>query len=172
MCPDGSVSGTISVVTAVPSSATSRRDRRRSSRSRCPPERTRRCATFPAITRPACTSSSRWGRPVAAWARIRHAGTSGSTNPKECDVANPNKEAVELLANVPLFSELSKKELQSFASAAKEVRHKPGDALAREGDSGLGFFLIADGTAAVTVGGKPRAKLGPGDFFGEIALLE
>ena len=87
-------------------------------------------------------------------------------------MANANKEAVELLSNVPLFSELSKKELQSFASAAKEIRHRPGDVLAREGDSGFGFFLIAEGTAAVTVGGKPRAKLGTGDFFGEIALLE
>ena len=82
------------------------------------------------------------------------------------------KEAVELLSKVPLFSELTKKELQSFASAAKEVRHKPGDVLAREGESGVGFFLIVDGTAAVTVDGKPRARIGPGDFFGEISLLD
>jgi CRP-like cAMP-binding protein len=87
-------------------------------------------------------------------------------------VANPNKEAVKLLSNVPLFSELTKKELQSFASAGKEVRHTPGDVLAKEGDTGLGFFLIIEGTAAVTIGGKARGKMGPGDFFGEIALLE
>jgi len=86
-------------------------------------------------------------------------------------VAN-TKEAVELLSKVPLFSELTKKELGSYASAAKEVRHKPGDVLAREGESGVGFFLIVDGTAAVTVAGKPRAKVGPGDFFGEISLLD
>jgi CRP-like cAMP-binding protein len=83
-----------------------------------------------------------------------------------------NKEAVELLSKVPLFSELSKKELESFASAAKEVRHREGAVLAKEGDSGLGFFLIIDGTATVSVGGKPRATMGPGDFFGEISLLE
>lgn len=87
-------------------------------------------------------------------------------------MASADREAVELLSNVPLFSELSKKELQSFASAAKEVRHRPGAVLAREGDSGLGFFLIVEGTAAVSIGGKPRGKMGPGDFFGEIALLE
>jgi CRP-like cAMP-binding protein len=44
--------------------------------------------------------------------------------------------------------------------------------LAREGEPGLGFFLILDGTAAVTVRGRDRAKMGPGDFFGEISLLD
>lgn len=81
-------------------------------------------------------------------------------------------DAVRLLSEVPLFSELSKRELASIARAAKEVNHREGAVLAREGDSGLGFFLIKDGTAKVTVGGRPRGKLGPGDFFGEISLLD
>jgi CRP/FNR family transcriptional regulator, cyclic AMP receptor protein len=78
----------------------------------------------------------------------------------------------KLLSGVPLFSELSTKELNAIASAAKEVSHRAGSALAREGESGIGFFLITDGTAKVTVGGRARTTLRPGDFFGEISLLD
>lgn len=79
---------------------------------------------------------------------------------------------VKLLSQVPIFEGLSKKELQSIAQAAKEVSHREGAVLAREGDSGVGFFLITDGTAKVSVGGRPRRRMGPGDFFGEISLLD
>jgi CRP-like cAMP-binding protein len=77
-----------------------------------------------------------------------------------------------MLSNVPLFSECSKKELQEIASVSKEVDHKEGAVIAREGDKGMGFFLILDGTAKVSVGGRTRRKLGPGEYFGEIALLD
>jgi CRP/FNR family cyclic AMP-dependent transcriptional regulator len=89
---------------------------------------------------------------------------------KERDVTKTD--VVKMLSGVPLFSELSKKELESLAMSAKEVSQKQGAVLAREGDSGLGFFLIAEGTASVSVGGKPRARMGRGDFFGEISLLD
>ncbi len=79
---------------------------------------------------------------------------------------------VKMLAGVPLFAELSKRDLQALARSAKEVRHREGAILAREGEPGIGFFLILDGTAAVTVRGRDRAKMGPGDFFGEISLLD
>ena len=81
-------------------------------------------------------------------------------------------DSVKMLAGVPLFTELSKRDLQALARSAKEVRHREGAILAREGESGIGFFLILDGTAAVTVRGRDRAKMGPGDFFGEISLLD
>ena len=83
-----------------------------------------------------------------------------------------NKQAVQMLSSVPLFSECSKKELQAIAQSAKEVERKAGSTLVKEGDTGLGFFLITDGSAEVTVQGKKRGKLGPGDFFGEISLLD
>jgi CRP-like cAMP-binding protein len=76
------------------------------------------------------------------------------------------------LSKVPLFSHCSKRELQTVASAAKEVRHRGGHVIAREGETGIGFFLILDGTAEVTIGGQRRATLEPGDFFGEISLLD
>ncbi|MEW6058841.1 MAG: cyclic nucleotide-binding domain-containing protein [Actinomycetota bacterium] len=76
------------------------------------------------------------------------------------------------LANVPLFSACSKRELALIGRAAKEVSHKAGTVVAREGERGIGLFLILEGKARVTIGGKSRANLGPGDFFGEIALLD
>jgi CRP/FNR family cyclic AMP-dependent transcriptional regulator len=81
-------------------------------------------------------------------------------------------EAVRMLAGVPIFSELSKKELESIAQAGKEVQHRKGAVIAREGDSGLGFFLILEGLADVSVAGHHVRTLGSGDFFGEISLLD
>lgn len=79
---------------------------------------------------------------------------------------------VNLLAGVPIFEELSTKELRSLANAAKEVTHPQGHVLAREGEPGVGFFLILEGDVSVAVGGKSMRKMGPGDFFGEISLLD
>jgi len=82
------------------------------------------------------------------------------------------QEAVKLLGRVPVFEGLSKQELTQIARSAKEVTHRQGAVLAREGQSGVGFFLIMDGTATVKVGDRSRTKLGSGDFFGEISLLD
>jgi CRP/FNR family cyclic AMP-dependent transcriptional regulator len=76
------------------------------------------------------------------------------------------------LAAVPLFSGCSKREVGLIAKAAKHVNHKEDTVLAREGDRGVGLFLILNGNAKVTIGGKQKAVLKPGDFFGEIALLD
>src|SRR5437867_8646599 len=77
-----------------------------------------------------------------------------------------------MLGTVPIFEGLSKKDLSQIARAAKQVTHRQGSTLAKEGQSGVGFFLILDGTAGVMVGNRARTKLGPGDFFGEISLLD
>jgi CRP/FNR family cyclic AMP-dependent transcriptional regulator len=82
------------------------------------------------------------------------------------------REVTEKLGKVPMFSGCTKREIEAIARAAKEVKHPEGHVIAREGDRGIGFFLITEGTARVSIGGKPRSKLGPGDFFGEIALLD
>jgi CRP/FNR family transcriptional regulator, cyclic AMP receptor protein len=79
---------------------------------------------------------------------------------------------IEQLSNVPLFSGCSAKELNLIARAVKEVSHREGTVIAREGEPGIGLFVIVEGTAKVTIGGQLKTKLGPGDFFGEIALLD
>jgi CRP-like cAMP-binding protein len=76
------------------------------------------------------------------------------------------------LQSVPLFSGLTKKELAVVSGAAKEVGATAGDILAKEGEQGVGFFLIVEGTARVVVNGRTRRRLTAGDTFGEIALLD
>jgi CRP/FNR family cyclic AMP-dependent transcriptional regulator len=78
---------------------------------------------------------------------------------------------IDLLRNVPLFSSLDKRDLRDVASTMKERRFNSGHVLAREGQSGVGFFVIEDGEAKVEVGGQEVARIGPGGYFGEIALI-
>jgi CRP/FNR family transcriptional regulator, cyclic AMP receptor protein len=78
----------------------------------------------------------------------------------------------ELIRQVPLFSSLDKKEVQGLASSMKERTFNAGDTIAAEGRSGIGFFIIDEGEAAVSVSGEERATLGHGDYFGEIALID
>ena len=82
------------------------------------------------------------------------------------------KETVTRLAKVPLFSDCSQRDLQTIARVVREIPHTAGTVIAQEGDPGVGLFVILDGTADVTIGGRKKATLGPGDFFGEIALLD
>jgi CRP/FNR family cyclic AMP-dependent transcriptional regulator len=76
------------------------------------------------------------------------------------------------LAMVPIFSGCTKREISIIAQAAKEVSHRQGTVIAREGERGVGLFLILEGECEVSVGGKRKVVLGAGDFFGEVALLD
>ena len=82
------------------------------------------------------------------------------------------KDTVSQLAKVPLFSDCSQRDLQTVARVVREIPHGAGTVIAREGEPGVGLFIIVDGTADVSIGGRKKATLGPGDFFGEIALLD
>jgi CRP/FNR family cyclic AMP-dependent transcriptional regulator len=78
----------------------------------------------------------------------------------------------EHLAAVPLFSACSKKELALVAKRAEDVTVEPGKVLVREGAAGAEFFVIVEGTAEVSRHGQRVAELGPGTFFGDLALLD
>jgi CRP/FNR family transcriptional regulator, cyclic AMP receptor protein len=78
----------------------------------------------------------------------------------------------ELVRQVPLFNDLSKQELQGLASSMKERNFREGDTIAAEGQTGIGFFIIEEGEASVTIGGEERGTLKAGDHFGEIALID
>jgi CRP-like cAMP-binding protein len=82
------------------------------------------------------------------------------------------RERNEALANVLLFSGCSRKELASIGALTTEVEIPEGKVLAREGDAGREFYVILEGKATVTIGGRQVATLGPGDFFGEMSLLD
>jgi CRP/FNR family cyclic AMP-dependent transcriptional regulator len=79
---------------------------------------------------------------------------------------------VEALQRVPLFSGLDRHEVEQIARLFKERTFAEGETVVREGSGGAAFFLIASGEATVSVAGAARTTLGPGDYFGEIALID
>lgn len=82
------------------------------------------------------------------------------------------KPSPDLLRNVGLFSALDDKDLASLSEEFNERRFAPGETIALEGAGGLVFFVVESGEASVDVHGEPVASLGPGDSFGEIALID
>jgi CRP/FNR family cyclic AMP-dependent transcriptional regulator len=78
----------------------------------------------------------------------------------------------EQLRKVTLFSGLDEKEAKKLAPLFKERRYSAGEAMAEEGKHGVGFFVIESGSAKVTVHGEERTTLGPGSYFGEVALID
>jgi CRP-like cAMP-binding protein len=79
---------------------------------------------------------------------------------------------IDELKRVPLFSSLSQRQLKRLARDFKEREFRPGTSMVRQGQmSGANLFVIAEGEASVTVDGTEIAKLGPGDHFGELALI-
>ncbi len=88
---------------------------------------------------------------------------------KESQMARGGPEA---LSDVPLFAGLSKRHLRHIAGLSEEKRFDEGAKLAEEGQSGDVFYVLLEGEAKVVRGGRRVAKLIPGDFFGEIALID
>jgi CRP/FNR family transcriptional regulator, cyclic AMP receptor protein len=79
---------------------------------------------------------------------------------------------VTVLRQVPLFSDLSKREAEQIARLFKQRRFGEGETVIKEGSGGAAFFLIESGEAKISVAGKERGTLRPGDYFGEIALID
>lgn len=79
---------------------------------------------------------------------------------------------LEHLAQVPLFSGCSKTELRNLARRTTDIPVPAGEVLVTEGQSGYEFFVITEGRAKVTRKGRKVGEVGPGGFFGELALLE
>jgi CRP/FNR family transcriptional regulator, cyclic AMP receptor protein len=81
------------------------------------------------------------------------------------------QEAMNLLKRVPIFAGLDDRDLARIAGSMKQRTFHAGDTVTTEGQGGVGFFVIEDGEAKVTIHGDERRRLGPGDYFGEVALL-
>jgi CRP-like cAMP-binding protein len=79
---------------------------------------------------------------------------------------------VDRLKRAPLFAGVSKRDLEFVASRVDEVSLKPGQTLISEGQPTEAFYILESGNVQVTRGGKPLNRLGPGDFFGEIGMLD
>lgn len=81
------------------------------------------------------------------------------------------EEIIETLASFSLFADLSRPELQAVSHTFEEESFAEGQRILRQGFGGTGFYLILQGEASVVIDGRERARLGRGDFFGEISIL-
>ena len=76
------------------------------------------------------------------------------------------------LAKVPILRGLSRKHLETVAKQGTTLSFEPGKTVIHEGEAGEEFFVVVEGKLTVTAGGREVAVLGPGDFFGELALFD
>jgi len=81
-------------------------------------------------------------------------------------------DGLKLLGSVPLFRGLSERELKEILAAGREVEFGAASTIVEESDEAMDFYLILSGQASVEVRGRPRGKLGPGDHFGEMSVLD
>jgi CRP-like cAMP-binding protein len=79
---------------------------------------------------------------------------------------------LELLQQIPLFADFDRGELERISRTFKDRTFEAGSTVVGEGKTGAGFFVIESGEATVSTRGGERGKLGPGDYFGEIALID
>jgi CRP/FNR family transcriptional regulator len=79
---------------------------------------------------------------------------------------------IDFLRRVDLFEDMSNRELQRLAKSFRESRFTAGETIAAEGTRGVGFFVIGEGMVRYSIGGEDRGLGGPGDYFGEIALID
>jgi len=79
---------------------------------------------------------------------------------------------VKMLGSVPLFTGLETKDLEEIAGIGRELTFEPGKAMVKQGEPGIGFLLILDGKAEVRRNGKKVTTLAPGDFFGEMSVID
>jgi CRP-like cAMP-binding protein len=81
-------------------------------------------------------------------------------------------DTAEVLSRVPLLAGLKRRELAKLARRFREQRFREGTQVVVEGRVGAGFFVIAEGSATVSVGGRAVSSLSAGDWFGEVALID
>jgi CRP-like cAMP-binding protein len=81
-------------------------------------------------------------------------------------------DTVTILSRVPLFAGFERGVLERLARSFKERTFREGHEITTEGEPGVGFFVIVDGSVTVSVGGQQVSTLGPGDSFGEMALID
>lgn len=85
----------------------------------------------------------------------------------------PEEEStLKMLATVPLFSNVARGHLKGLAKSGTQLSYETGRAVVRQGEKGVGFYLVLDGELEVRKDGKRVASLQPGNFFGEMALFD
>lgn len=110
--------------------------------------------------------------PGPGWDRAGAGGGDSGWRAWQDSVMASRASSADLLASVPLFSACSKKELAGLARAAEERSVPAGTVVVREGAAGDAFYVLVSGQARIERSGRAVATIGPGDFFGDLALLD
>ena len=114
--------------------------------------------------------------PMSAVAAIVEARAGSDASRRRLDPASVTRERATLLSTVPLFADLSRRHLRQLSKLANETNVRSGGYVVQAGQPGRAFYVILEGRAKVVRGAGPSgrrvATLGPGDFFGELALLD
>ena len=97
--------------------------------------------------------------------------TRSGSSPKPT-TPNVDSGQVEVIERVPLFADMSPRDVEGIAALFKERRFHAGETITKEGAGAAAFFVIESGEATVSVNGRTRATLTSGDYFGEIALID
>jgi cyclic nucleotide-binding protein len=125
-----------------------------------------------------CKRTARWRELSGGVDDPTHDGRASPGSPSRGALRAPRgydqpvASLAEELKRVPLFSGLSQRQLKRLARDFKEREFRPGAPMVRQGEmSGVDFFVVAEGEASVTVDGRAVGRLGPGDHFGELALI-
>jgi CRP/FNR family transcriptional regulator, cyclic AMP receptor protein len=87
-------------------------------------------------------------------------------------MSSGEREAEDMLAEVDLFSGLSRRQVRKLVDRGRTVPHEAGQKVSAEGLGSLAFHLVLDGEATVSVAGTDVRTLGPGDYFGEISMID
>jgi CRP/FNR family transcriptional regulator, cyclic AMP receptor protein len=102
-----------------------------------------------------------------------HNAFIGCLTTRETNMARKNQDSkVQVLRSVPLFAGCTDKELKEISKMTKEVEFPEGRQICKQGQTGLGLHVITDGETRVVINGRTRRRLGPGAFFGEMAVLD
>lgn len=124
----------------------------------------------PSLQRSPCRDeSSRSADRLVGSLRHRAPSPDGGVAPR---YASAMADPIAVLRSVPLFASVSDRDLKSLAKVAHEMSYPEGKKLTAEDESGATFFIVLAGEAIVSVAGEERRRLGPGDYFGEMALID
>ncbi len=82
------------------------------------------------------------------------------------------KVVVEMLAKTSIWSGLSDKDLKLIVKASKDRKFEAGETIVQKGEGGVGFYLVLEGSVEIKSDGTTLAKLGPGQFFGEMSVVD
>lgn len=97
---------------------------------------------------------------------------TGMSDGKTAQTRHLGRQGAAMLAHVPLFSGLSRRHLRNISDEAEEVSFLEGETIVRAGEPGGTFFVVLEGEVRVVRGSRTIARMGPGEFFGEISLLD